>query len=490
MDTEDKQPLFLPDSDDEAGRSPSRPTSPEASAYSSDGPGLFFADSDDDEPPKPSEPEKLETDTEDIILMDVDVKASASRASSVPREPSKLAGNSRGTSSRPTPALVSDGPPNKKRKFTSNEDLKSTYLGSFLVGNAWSTVRGKGYVKSGDEIKVVRDRKSTSSAKAETSSKPKAKDAKSKGGKKQLSIATMLKPQQAKPTKKLENTVVRLTTKSGSDFGRLPQDVASWVAKLIDLDIIDFRGSTIIDCPETLRSGTDIIISLRVYIKQSAFHSLEKPEDDRPKAMFNEGHETEVEQKLRERKGALLKLFDVLNLKPRRGATSAKHRKGELNTEDLAILTQVPGAKGKKPVKTEIVGDGEEVEVEAGEDLSENELNLIYKKAQQNDNSMGEMEPADTFSLSLRPYQKQALLWMHSSETGLASAREATSMHPLWKEYVFPLEPVEGIIDLTSDERPFYLNEFSGELSLEFPRAERKFKGGILADGKVFPSYA
>lgn len=99
--------------------------------------------------------------------------------------------------------------------------------------------------------------------------------------------------------------------------------------------------------------------------------------------MFNEGHETEAEALLRERKGALLKLFDVLNIKPRRGATSAKHRKGKLNTDDLAALTQTAGNKqglGKKPVKIEIVGDGEEVEVEAGEDLSENELDLIYQK--------------------------------------------------------------------------------------------------------------
>lgn len=62
------------------------------------------------------------------------------------------------------------------------------------------------------------------------------------------------------------------------------------------------------------------------------------------------------------------------------------------------------------------------------------------------------MDPADTFTLKLRGYQKQALLcvrvsagrllvsdqsfnsWMHSIETGAASAREAKSMHPLWKE--------------------------------------------------------
>lgn len=88
---------------------------------------------------------------------------------------------------------------------------------------------------------------------------------------------------------------------------------------------------------------------------------------------------------------------------------------------------------------------------------------------------------------------------MHSLETGTADAREATSMHPLWSEYVFatifkfyysysnryafPEEPImDGeMIDLTADERLFYFNPYSGELSLEFPRAERNCKGGILA---------
>jgi DNA repair protein RAD5 len=35
---------------------------------------------------------------------------------------------------------------------------------------------------------------------------------------------------------------------------------------------------------------------------------------------------------------------------------------------------------------------------------------------------------------------------------------------------------------LTQDEIPFYFNSYSGELSLEFPKAERNCKGGILAD--------
>lgn len=47
--------------------------------------------------------------------------------------------------------------------------------------------------------------------------------------------------------------------------------------------------------------------------------------------------------------------------------------------------------------------------------------------------------------------------------------------------YMFPPEPKDGVMDLTADERPFYINSYSGEMSLQYPKAERKCKGGILA---------
>lgn len=37
------------------------------------------------------------------------------------------------------------------------------------------------------------------------------------------------------------------------------------------------------------------------------------------------------------------------------------------------------------------------------------------------------------------------------------------------------------MIDLTEDDKPFYFNPFSGELSMDFPKAEHRLKGGILA---------
>ena len=74
-----------------------------------------------------------------------------------------------------------------------------------------------------------------------------------------------------------------------------------------------------------------------------------------------------------------------------------------------------------------------------------------YTRAQANDTTISEMDPSDTFTLNLRHYQKQALLWvsfcfvivlaqqlriswMYSRETGAASARKSHSIHPLWSE--------------------------------------------------------
>ncbi|KDQ63171.1 hypothetical protein JAAARDRAFT_119545 [Jaapia argillacea MUCL 33604] len=435
--------------------------------------------------------------------MDILPLEEETRASSV----TSISSDSIPSSSPPPPPGEDDRPPNKKRRLSppptrapaaaassssADPPFESAYIGSFLVGNAWSTVRGKGYVKSGDEIRVERDdmeEKSTfvkPSGSTKSTGKGKGTSANGKDKrKKQMSLTTMLKPQPAKAAKKKVNDVVRLTNKSGFEFGRLPQEVASWVSKLLEMGIIDFKGSTMIDCPTTLHSGADLIVSLSVYIRASAFKPRAASSEEPTKVIFNEGQETLDEQILRERKSSLLRLFDMVGLKPVRGSVSrpGKDLDSRLSDDDIRNLAQRP-EKSKSTVKAEVGGDGEEVEAEAegeGEELSENQLNLIYKKAQENDRKMEEMEPADTFSLTLRGYQKQALAWMHSLEMGTISARESKSMDPLWSEYAFPGEPKDGVIDLTADERPFYFSPFSGELSLEFPTTERKCRGGILA---------
>ncbi|CDO73050.1 hypothetical protein BN946_scf185007.g104 [Trametes cinnabarina] len=440
---------------------------------------LFFADSDDEEPMVYMDADiPAQADTIEDSELDLDVEmpefVDIPRASSVS---SRSSGFDQPRKSSPVPqplALSNEGRPQKRRKLspTARPDgsiADSMYMGSFLVDRAWSTVKGSGYIKPGEEIYIERD----------DSSKPlpphSKKPTKTKGGKKQLTIASMLKPAPPKSSKKKQDSVVRLTNSRGFEFGRLPQDVASWVSRLLDLDIVEFKKCTVVDCPERLVTGADLIVSLSVYIKLSAFKPPSLSSDEKAKVMFNEGQETEEEKMLRERKTSLVNLFKRINLKPRKGSDFSEKKR--LDKSDLEMLTQRPG-----PLKSRFAGQPSNLDDDDEEgDITEEQLDLIYKKAQEHDRQLPEMDPADTFTLGLRGYQKQALSWMHSIETGAASAREAQSMHPLWKEYTFPFDPNDETIDLTADEHPFYFNEYSGELSLDFPKTERKCRGGILA---------
>lgn len=130
------------------------------------------------------------------------------------------------------------------------------------------------------------------------------------------------------------------------------------------------------DCPLKLTTGANLIVSIEVYLLPAAFISANTTgDDDRPRVMFGEGLETSEEKSLRERKSAILRLFDVIGLRSQSGTTV----EGGISEQELQKeALQKPQASKKKHV--EIVGDGEEIEVEDGEDLSKNDLDIIYKR--------------------------------------------------------------------------------------------------------------
>lgn len=152
--------------------------------------------------------------------------------------------------------------------------------------------------------------------------------------------------------------------------------------------IIEFRGSTVVDVPPNLKTGLDIVVSLSAYVLAKAFKSsnVRKDSNDHKRPMLDEGAETADEQELRERKQALLKLFDAVNLRPVRGSgVLGKKNDAELSQDDILkmaeVSTQLPTPKPKpQSVRKEIVGDGEEVEVDPGEDLDEGQLTMIYNR--------------------------------------------------------------------------------------------------------------
>lgn len=139
-------------------RSESAPPQPEPQPPVS---SLFFADSEDEGGPTQDEGmspiESVRDSSVDAVVgidtMDIDVQtpeavsggASSVSSASTPPPP---AASSRASSVEPE---ATDVPQRKKRKLSpeagDSDAFVSAYLGSFLVANAWSTVRGQGFVK-------------------------------------------------------------------------------------------------------------------------------------------------------------------------------------------------------------------------------------------------------------------------------------------------------------------------------------------------------
>lgn len=240
-------------------------------------------------------------------------------------------------------------------------------------------------------------------------------------------------------TKTKEDSIVRFKNSKGIEVGRLAEADASWIAKLMDLKMATFEG-TVLQCAKEFRSGDSVVLSLTVLISRSAFDyvppilSSSKSAKAEEKGLVGDTSldsfkETGLEKLLTERKLILTRLFQAINLRPL--PSSAK--------PVLASRSTVDKGKGKsKARKVDIVIDGDAEdggEDGDGEKMDDNQLNLVYSRAIKNDARLPEMDPPSSFSLELRPYQKQALCWMSSME-GRNDVREELSMHPLWSEYV------------------------------------------------------
>ncbi|KAH7107135.1 SNF2 family N-terminal domain-containing protein [Auriculariales sp. MPI-PUGE-AT-0066] len=334
-------------------------------------------------------------------------------------------------------------PPAKKRRIEPTSSSQSAipkriYIGEFYTDSAYSLVSGRGEMAPGDKIVVVRDT-----------------PAPLKGKQTQSKLAFGQKP---KPKPKVLNKIIHFHhAERGSELGRLGDTVSTWAAPLLDQKIISMDGN-VVDCPDVLRTGSDIVLRLKVFLRPAAYTRLEA--SSRPSGIVNDSIELPEEREMRLRKEALISMFDQLGLQPR-------------NRQSRVAVTASPKAdQAALPKKIEVVGEGEDAEeVEAeGEELSERDLKIIYKKAQSGDARLATIEPPDTFKMTLRNYQKQAL--------------NSSLAYSSFGRYSFPQDLSEmddDLVDLTEDEQPFYYNSYSGELSLAFPKAERRCRGGILA---------
>ncbi|EER38837.1 DNA repair protein rad5 [Histoplasma capsulatum H143] len=338
-------------------------------------------------------------------------------------------------------------------------DPEFRYIGSFGVG-AWSTKSGTNLVKHGELVNIER-------TKLQPTMKP------GRGGK---PVARMSNPK--------SDVITRFTNGDGEEIGRLPRETAEWVSTLIDQKICRFEGVCVF-APDQIRVNETIYLQLKCFLwrgvfQQKSFTAL--GDDNAPPRIFEE-QETAEEKALRLRQVALVKLFSEIHLEP----TSVNEMMVRHKKEGLLQAAQMSEKLSERFKRTsnstaQQSGASESSDEEDGEKLNEDQLDTLYKKAQSFDFNMPEMEPGPDFAMDLRKYQKQALYWMLGKERDAQPKREQ-SMHPLWEEYSWPTEDMDcQPLPRVPNREKFYVNPYSGELSLEFPVQEQNCLGGILAD--------
>ncbi|KAB8360705.1 hypothetical protein FH972_024441 [Carpinus fangiana] len=330
------------------------------------------------------------------------------------------------------------------------------YIGAFgAVG--WATRSGVGLIKHEEKVTIER-------------TKPQriAKNARGQASKKQ-------------------DTVVRFLNSRNEEVGRLESDAAAWVAPILDQSICEFDAFCVF-APDRVRINDTIYLQLHCYFPKAIFRAkaFQKPEEDNRQTGIYEAKETQEERDLHLRQVSIIKLFNEINLLPSQtNATTEKHkREGLLKAAEVAEHFEQKDSAPKPTAPGQTDGSSPpSEEAEEGEELDQDQLDSLYKKAQSFDFDTPELQPADSFNMDLRKYQKQALHWMVGKEKDEKVERKEMSMHPLWEEYLWPEKDVNDK-DLPSVESvtAFYMNPYSGELSLEFPVQEQNCLGGVLAD--------
>ncbi|KAI9849547.1 MAG: DNA helicase rad5 [Thelocarpon superellum] len=339
------------------------------------------------------------------------------------------------------------------------------YIGAFGVGG-WATRSGTNLIGHGERVRIERQKIQPPSSTVKRGGKAKAGPT---------------PPPRPSAWHRRTDIIVRFTNARGEEIGRLPKDTAAWVSTLVDQKICHFEGACVF-APDRVRINDTIYLQLRCSILKTAFDRAFTPLDHNRTTGIFEAKETEEEKDLRLRQIALVKLFEETNLLPSKTSDTTEQHKRQgllLAAEEAEQPEKDGGARAKADDGTSSPPSDE---AEEGKELEQDQLDTLYKKAQSFDFATPAAEPADTFAMHLRLYQKQALHWMMSKEKDEKSEQEV-SMHPLWEEYAWPRRDVDGHeVPQVKDQETFYVNPYSGELSLEFPVQEQHCLGGILAD--------
>ena len=141
--------------------------------------------------------------------------------------------------------------PGPSARTSGPSEWHRRYLGTFVL-SVYSMTKGHGYLHAGERVLIERKKK-TNEGRAPKQAKL------SFGGRGGARGAS------ARP-----DNVVRFSNMRGFEIGRFPVDVGGWMARLCDEGVVEFRG-LVVDCPDMLTVGCDILLEVRAYLLRNAF---------------------------------------------------------------------------------------------------------------------------------------------------------------------------------------------------------------------------
>jgi DNA repair protein RAD5 len=244
--------------------------------------------------------------------------------------------------------------------------------------SAWSLTKGKGYCSPGSKIVIERP-KTKEEKEAERLAKSvksvgtgKAGTTVIKNGKIVKKATSTIKPTAKPITGKAAatsannpgDTIIRFSNARGFEIGRLPTAIAKHLAPLLAADLIHLSG-TVVDCPPVLTVGCDVVLEVWVYLTKKAFTSQEKREDvESDKVAWGKEGETSVQRELRMRKDALAKLFERVSLKPVQSSALTRSQKVALAPNGAGKgKGKATGSKASSPAEVIEFNDSSDEEV-------------------------------------------------------------------------------------------------------------------------------
>ncbi|EEB07436.1 ubiquitin-protein ligase E3 [Schizosaccharomyces japonicus yFS275] len=334
--------------------------------------------------------------------------------------------------------------------FNSSKNNRK-FVGSFGA-EAWSSVSGHRLVSAGERVFL----------------EPQKLNARiGRGGRKRS------KNHSKSNSEALPGTLVRFYSEKHVEVGRLPKEIATIVATLSHNGYWSFESKCIY-ADEELHIGSNITLQLYCFLDLEAL-SHRSPVKF-ASTVEEEGHYTDL---VRRQRDSLLHLLSSIAAVPIKKAIKNEDKSGPLYTDILE-------ASAKAQIPLPLSQQNETPDTEEDE-VIDDQLATLYTKAQVSYANLPSAEPPNNFKLQLRGYQKQALHWMLEKERKADSQDDDAAMHPLWEQFRFPSAPtdeLEGIVYDSADttHEYFYVNPYSGEVSIHFPRSSDKAYGGILAD--------